>query len=46
MIEIRKRGRYWEVWVVGKYLEALVCICVYKKGALEVKRRIEEDEKA
>lgn len=44
MIQVRKRGRYWDVWIVGELLEALVCVCVYKKGALEVKRRLEADE--
>ena len=37
-MEIVKRGRYFALYDQGE----LVCITVYKKGAQEVKRRIEE----
>ncbi len=36
-MEIRKYGRYWAVFEG----EALVCVTVYRKGALEVIRRLE-----
>ena len=36
MYSFEKRGRHWAV-LDG---ESLVCICVYKKGALEVLRRL------
>jgi hypothetical protein len=34
---IKKRGRYWEV---TDGAGELVCLCVYRKGALEVIRRL------
>ena len=40
---IRKYGRYWAV------LDAdgtLVCLCVYRKGAVEVMRRLQAKEQA
>ena len=37
-MEIVKRDRFFALYDQGE----LVCIAVYKKGALEVKRRIEE----
>lgn len=37
-MEIVKRDRYFALYDQGE----LVCIAVYKKGAQEVKRRIEE----
>jgi hypothetical protein len=36
-IRIERRGRHWAVYDA----ESLVCITVYKKGALEVRRRLE-----
>ena len=42
-MSIRKYGRYWAV------LDAegmLVCLCVYRKGALEVLRRLQTKEQA
>lgn len=36
-MEIRKYGRYWAVYVGAE----LVCITLYKKGALEVVRRLQ-----
>ena len=34
---IRKHGRYWAVYdAAGE----LVCLCVYKRGAVEVVRRL------
>jgi hypothetical protein len=37
-IQIERYGiRYWAVWDAG----TLVCVCLYKKGAREVKRRLE-----
>lgn len=45
---IRRRGRFFEVWQLGDRLieeedeqpDKLVCLCVYKKGAEEVQRRL------
>ena len=37
-MEIRKYGRYWKVVDTDG---ALVCITVYKRGALEVMRRLQ-----
>ena len=37
-MEIRKYGRYWKVVDANG---ALVCITVYKRGALEVVRRLQ-----
>ena len=37
-MEIAKWGRYFALYDQ----EELVCVAVYKKGAIEVKRRIEE----
>ncbi len=34
---IRKHGRFWAVYDLAG---ALVCICVYKRGAEEVLRRL------
>lgn len=34
---ITKYGRYWAVY---DQAGALVCVCVYKRGATEVKRRL------
>jgi hypothetical protein len=34
---IRKYGRYWAVYDGAG---ALVCVCLYKKGAAEVVRRL------
>jgi len=36
MLTCEKRGRHWAVLDAG----TLVCLCVYKKGALEVLRRL------
>ena len=36
LLTLEKRGRHWAV-LEG---EMLVCLCVYKKGALEVLRRL------
>ena len=33
---IQKYGQYWAVYDV----DGLVCLCVYKKGATEVARRL------
>lgn len=33
---IQKYGRYWAVYDA----DGLVCLCVYKKGAAEVARRL------
>jgi hypothetical protein len=35
---IRKYGRFWAVYAGDG---ALICVCVYKKGALEVLRRLQ-----
>ena len=37
-MDIKKRGRHWAVWDG----DDLVCLAVYKKGAEEVKRRLDE----
>lgn len=34
---IRKYGRYWAVYDAAG---ALICVCLYKKGAQEVLRRL------
>lgn len=36
MITVEPYSRYWAVYAG----EELVCVCVYKKGATEVKRRL------
>jgi hypothetical protein len=36
-MSIRKYGRYWAVYDSAG---ALVCVCLYKKGAAEVVRRL------
>ena len=36
---IERHGRYWKVIDTSG---ALVCICVYKRGALEVVRRLQQ----
>jgi hypothetical protein len=38
-VQIRKYGRYWAVY---DDQEVLVCVCVYRRGALEVVRRLEQ----
>lgn len=38
-MEIKKRDKYWAVYDQGE----LVCICVYKKGAEEVIKRLQEN---
>jgi hypothetical protein len=35
---MRKYGRFWAVYADDG---ALICVCVYKKGALEVLRRLQ-----
>jgi hypothetical protein len=35
---IRKYGRYWALYARDG---ALICVCVYKKGAQEVRRRLQ-----
>ena len=35
-MEIQRFGRYWAVYEANE----LVCVCVYKKGAAEVIRRL------
>jgi len=37
-MSIRKQGRYWAVVDTDG---TLVCLCVYRKGALEVVRRLQ-----
>ena len=37
MIKRHKQGRFWAVYDPNG---ALVCVCVYKRGALEVLRRL------
>jgi hypothetical protein len=37
-MSIRKYGRYWALY---NNAGALVCICLYKKGATEVLRRLQ-----
>ena len=36
-MSIRKYGRYWALYDAGE----LVCVCLYKKGAAEVLRRLQ-----
>jgi hypothetical protein len=38
-MRIEKHGRFWKVLDASG---ALVCICVYKKGALEVVKRLQQ----
>jgi hypothetical protein len=38
-MSIRKYGRYWAVYASDG---ALICLCVYRKGALEVVKRIQQ----
>lgn len=40
-IERWKNGRHWAVLMDGN----LVCVCLYRKGAVEVKRRLGSGEK-
>jgi hypothetical protein len=40
---IRKYGRYWAVLDANG---TLVCLCVYRKGAVEVMRRLQAKEQA
>jgi len=35
-VVLRKYGRFWAVYEAG----VLVCVCVYKRGAAEVIRRL------
>ena len=42
-MEIRKYGRYFAVFDAQN---ALVCLCVYRKGAREVVRRLEKSNAA
>jgi len=42
-MSIRKYGRYWAVLDAEG---ALVCVCVYRKGAAEVVRRLQTTEQA
>jgi hypothetical protein len=35
-MNVRKYGRFWAVYEAEK----LICLCVYKRGALEVIRRV------
>ena len=35
------KGRYWAVYDAGG---ALICVCVYRKGAEEVRRRLTDRE--
>jgi hypothetical protein len=37
-MRITKYGRYWAVY---DQTDVLVCLCVYRKGALEVVRRLQ-----
>ena len=37
-MSIRKYGRYWAVYDGA----TLVCVCLYKKGAAEVLRRLQQ----
>ena len=41
-MSIRKYGRYWAVYASDG---ALICVCLYKRGALEVLRRLQAREK-
>jgi len=41
-MSIRKYGRYWAVYGSDG---ALICVCLYKRGALEVLRRLQAREK-
>jgi len=40
-MRITPYGRYWAVY---DSMGVLVCVCVYKKGALEVVRRLQSDK--
>ena len=40
-MRIEKRGRHWAVYDEEG---TLVCVCVYKKGAQEVVRRLQKAE--
>jgi hypothetical protein len=40
-MRITPYGRYWAVY---DCTGVLVCVCVYKKGALEVVRRLQGDK--
>jgi hypothetical protein len=40
---IKRYGRYWAVYDTE---DILVCICLYKEGALEVVRRLTSQEPA
>lgn len=39
-MERYKAGRFWAVYDTTHNASTLVCICVYKKGAAEVARRL------
>lgn len=38
-----KHTRFWAVY---NNAGELICVCVYRKGALEVKRRLEKERRA
>jgi len=40
LVSRKTRSRSWEVWDFTGGELVLVCLCVYKKGALEVMRRL------
>jgi hypothetical protein len=40
---IKRYGRYWAVYASDG---ALICVCVYRKGAQEVVRRLTSQEQA
>jgi hypothetical protein len=42
-MSIRKYGRYWAVYAEGG---ALMCLTVYKRGAVEVVRRLQALDEA
>jgi len=41
-MKIERYGRYW---AVRDEQGQLICLCVYKKGAMEVVRRLQQVEK-
>jgi hypothetical protein len=38
-MHLTRYGRFWAIYVQA---DVLVCVCVYKKGALEVVRRLQD----
>jgi len=44
LVSRKTRSRSWEVWDFTGGELVLVCLCVYKKGALEVMRRLSVKE--